>query len=125
MGSTIDTYSDGENIWAVEDLWREAAKHTAVEMPLSEVADIDKLLDSHCWSYGPMSVREILEHGDRVRDADLSYPIILVPGGGIGDGCHRLVKALREDRATIPVIRLTSMPEPRPDLRDFGVHSEP
>ena len=112
------TYSDGENTWQVSDLWDAAEGVEPVELPLSDVADIDQLLDSHCWSAGAMTVREILEHGDRVRDADLSYPIILTPDGSIGDGCHRLVKALREGRTTIRAIRLTAMPEPRPELHE-------
>jgi len=108
------TYSDGEHTWDVVDLWKAASDYAPVEMPLSEIADLDCLLDSHCWADGPLSVREILEHGDRVRDADLSYPIILTPRGCIADGCHRLVKALREGRRTILAVRLDLMPDPLP-----------
>jgi len=118
MESTMDTYGDGKNIWAVKDLWEAAKGIEPVMTPLTEIADIDALLDSHCWSAGPMSVREILEHGDRIANADLSYPVIITPTGSIADGCHRLVKALREGREAILAIRLTSMPEPRPGLHE-------
>jgi len=112
--SQRDLYSDDQHTWDVVDLWEAASHYTPTEIPLTEVADLDRLLDSHCWSDGPLSVREILEHGDRVRDADLSYPIILTPKGCIADGCHRLVKALRTGQETILAVRLTSMPEPLP-----------
>lgn len=108
------TYSDdGEHTWAVPDLWRAAASIEPVLTPLSEIADIDTLLDSTCWSDGPMTVREIIEHGDRIANADLNYPVILTPNGSVADGVHRIVRALREKKAAILAVRLAVMPEPR------------
>jgi len=108
----MDTYGDGTHIWKVADLWEAAKNIEPVMTHLTEIADIEALLDSHCWSAGPMSVREILEHADRIANADLSCPIILTPDGAIADGCHRLIKALKEGRKFLPIIKLPSMPEP-------------
>lgn len=99
-------------MWYVEDLWKAAEGLKPVPMPLEEVADIEELLDSHTWSAGPLSVREILDHVDRIENADLSYPLILTPEGFISDGCHRLIKAWREGRQTVLVVRLKTMPPP-------------
>lgn len=112
----MDTYGDGKHIWAVKDLWEAAKNIEPVEMRLEDIAEFDQILDSHCWSDGPLSVREILGHGDRVARADLNYPIILTPTGCIADGVHRLMRALSERRQTIRVVKLPWMPKPLPGL---------
>jgi len=104
------TYSNGEETWDVKDLWAAAEGIEPVWLSLDEVVDIEELLDSHTWSAGPLSVREILDHLNRIENADLSYPIILTPEGFIGDGCHRLIRAWREGREGIHVVQLEAMP---------------
>lgn len=107
------TYSDGTYSWDVADLWRMAALLKPVEVALCLITDVDKLLDSHCWSAGPMTVNEIMEHADRVERADLSYPIILTPDGCIADGVHRVVKCLRTGQTRILAVYLPVMPPPK------------
>lgn len=104
------TYSNDDGEWDVEDLWKAAAGLEPELVPVAEVADLEEILDSHTWSDGPMTVRDILDHVDRMADADLSYPIILTPEGWIGDGVHRLLKAWREGRERVLVVRLKEMP---------------
>lgn len=106
------TYSDGVSTWNVPDLWRAVEGLEPVQMPLGEIVDIEEFLDSHTWSCGPMSVREIVREADRLAGADLSWPIILTPEGHIADGCHRIMRALRDGVATLPVVRLAVMPPP-------------
>lgn len=51
------------------------------------------------------SVEEFIEHYQRVTDADLSYPIIVLRDQpDILDGVHRLVKAFINGHDTIKVI---------------------
>lgn len=108
----VHTYSDGEHTWDVRDLW-EAAKGIEPRLePITSIPSLEGLLDSHTWSAGRMTVREIMDHADRVAAADLCYPIILTPDGWVGDGCHRVVRAMREGRTHILVVRLSSMPRP-------------
>lgn len=52
----------------------------------------------------------------RVREADLSYPIITVLDYGIVDGCHRIVKAMIECRNTISAHLITISDLGTPDL---------
>jgi len=104
------TYSNEDGEWDVEELWKAAAGLEPVLMPVAEVADLEEILDSHTWSDGPLTVREILDHVDRMADADLTYPIILTPEGWIGDGVHRLMKAWREGVERVLVVRLREMP---------------
>lgn len=42
----------------------------------------------------------------RVETADLTFPILLTPGGGIADGMHRLTKAFLRGEETILTITL-------------------
>jgi hypothetical protein len=106
------TYSNGECTWNVSDLWKAAEGVEPELIRIEDVVDIEELLDSHTWSAGPMSVREILDHVDRIANADLGYPIVLTPEGWIGDGCHRIIKAWREGRQDILVVKLKTMPSP-------------
>jgi disulfide oxidoreductase YuzD len=108
----MQTYSDGTHTWDVEDLWRLAALLKPVETAIFLITDIDKLLDSNCWSAGPMSINEIMDHADRVANADLSYPIILTPEGCIADGVHRVVKCIRTGQSRILAVYLPIMPPP-------------
>ena len=115
MCDAMHTYSDGHATWDVRDLWKAAEGIEPVEMPICEVCDFDEMLDSYTWTrHGDwtkaLTVREILEHADKVASADLSYPIILSPEGWVADGCHRIVRALREGHSSIKVIRLPKMP---------------
>ncbi|NQY81947.1 MAG: hypothetical protein HRT36_02650 [Alphaproteobacteria bacterium] len=50
------------------------------------------------------------QHTGMVLDADLNYPIILLPDGVIGDGRHRLVRAMIEGRKNIKYQQLTEWP---------------
>jgi hypothetical protein len=107
----VDTYSYRGDVYLVSDLWKEAEKYNSKEIKISEIPTLDELLDSHCWSTGKMSVRDIMDHCDRINNADLSYPIIFAPNGDIADGVHRIAKAIREGKKYIKAIQLCKMPE--------------
>jgi len=107
------TYTDGVYSWDVPELWKLAALLKPVEVNICLIADVDKLLESHCWSAGPMSINEIMDHADRVAKADLSYPIILTPEGAIADGVHRVVKCIRTGQERILAVYLPVMPPPK------------
>lgn len=104
-------YSHGGSTWAVPDLWK-AEGIKPVTMPLEDVVDIEALLDSHIWSCGYMSVRDIVREADRIKNADMSYPIILTPDGAIADGVHRVIRAWRERQSSLLVVKLKAMPQP-------------
>jgi len=109
---SVHTYSNETAVWNVADLWKAAKDLVPVMVQIESIIDIEELLDSHTWSAGPMTVREILDHVDRIANADLSYPIILAPEGWICDGCHRLIRAWREGKTYIEMVQLKEMPVP-------------
>lgn len=47
-----------------------------------------------------------------IKEADLTYPIILSPEGRVMDGMHRVARALLQGQTHIMSIRLHAMPEP-------------
>jgi len=76
------------------------------------VSDISEL-DRDCWFVGrEPTLRRVAEHSARIRDADLSRPIILNADGSLMDGGHRLCKALLLGMKTIKAVQFDVMPEP-------------
>jgi hypothetical protein len=102
--------------WVVPRLW-EASKG----LPVTEV-ELDTL-EEVTLSYGWLrhcrddSHPRVITEMERVIDADLSYPIILHPAGWLMDGYHRVARALREGRKTLPAVRFTyrTLPPPSND----------
>jgi len=111
MDSTSDLYSDDKFIWNVKDIWKAAEGIEPKLMQISDVINIDEFLDSYSWSVGKMTVRDILDHTERIENADLNYPIILTPEGCVADGCHRIVRAIKEGKDSILTIKLKTMPK--------------
>src|SRR6266487_215474 len=52
--------------------------------------------------------RAVLEHMRLIRDADLTYPIILSARGEVMDGRHRIVKAALQNEASILTVRFAN-----------------
>jgi len=67
-------------------------------------------LDVKVWDVD--SVLCFIEHGKRVKDANLDFPVILSSTGFICDGWHRVVSAIIKGKETIRAIRMDDMPEP-------------
>jgi hypothetical protein len=55
--------------------------------------------------------KRTLKDADRIRKANLEYPVILSRSGSIIDGRHRCAKLLLQGKDTVNVIRLENMPE--------------
>lgn len=99
-------FCNGENAYAVEDLWEAVA-----DLPIYEVPIIGMNTNLQPWDNIGEDFHLFLKHVRLVNNADLSYPIILDPDGNIADGRHRLAKAIIEGHTTIKVQRLVTMPE--------------
>ena len=56
--------------------------------------------------------RAIVGHMNLVKEADLSYPIILSSDGGVMDGMHRVAKALLAGFDKIEAVQFVNDPEP-------------
>lgn len=96
--------NNGEH-YSVARLIDETKNLTPFELPL---AGID--LDQNIWS--DCNIYSLAWHVKRVREADLSAPIILDWNGSVADGRHRIIKALTEGHKTIKAVRMTWKIEP-------------
>lgn len=96
-------------LWYTERLWKKAEQFIPFEV---EIASI-KELDQNCW-FGshPPTLREVLQHFERIQEADVAYPIILNYDGSLMDGGHRLCKALLAGHSKIKAVQFPSMPVP-------------
>ena len=109
-------------IWDVHRLIRRAKELPRMQIPLSQIAEIDEL-----WWYQTDSdiptPQTLSEHMILVQKADLKYPIILCSEGRLMDGMHRVVRALAEGQATISAVKFEETPEP--DFINVDVDSLP
>jgi hypothetical protein len=101
------TFSSKGKTWRVDRLHRLSADLTPYEIPLEQ---FDQTLASSPW--GNVSLRNFVEHMNRVSDADLNYPIILSDEGRVMDGMHRLARALQLGRKQILAVKFPDTPEP-------------
>lgn len=101
-------------LWVVPRLW-EASKGLPITDVLIE--SLDEVTDPDTWLHHwrdpshPLVAPEM----ERVRAADLSYPILLHPEGWVMDGYHRIARTLNEGRGTIRAVRFTDETLPPPD----------
>ena len=101
---------DGLDAWDVDRLIALTEGLPVVGVPLAEITEIDSVYWFDEWQQP--TVRAVAEHVRLVQQADLSYPIILGPGGRVMDGMHRIARALCEGRRTIDAVRLEVAPPP-------------
>ena len=85
-------------------------------LPVHAVA-VDSIseVDTVYWFEGSTAaptVRAIVEHARLMRDADLSFPVILGPDGRVMDGMHRIARAMLEGRTEVSAVRFPALPEP-------------
>ncbi len=103
----LRTYSDEKAIYSVDMMlaYLNTHKHPMVSIPMS---DFEWQLEQNVW--GDWSPKDVLEHmtakkyaenAERIRHADLSYPIIVTSKGVLVDGYHRVAKAYKEGKTTM------------------------
>ncbi len=101
------TYSDEKNIYSVDMMMAYVNTH---KHPIEKIKIEENLwqLDQNVW--GDYSPADVLKHPDRkkyheniqrIREADLSYPIFMTSKHQIIDGYHRLLKAVKEKKTVI------------------------
>ena len=94
----------GKATWSVARLIHLSSKFKVMEITLDH-------LNIH-YKYEKLTLREMVTHMIAVREADLSFPIILDEDGEVMDGRHRIMKALMEGKETILAVRFDENPTP-------------
>lgn len=102
---------DDRHYWDVHKLIRALRDAEPIDVPLSEIAEIDE----NWWYQEPGAVpssRTIADHIKLMHAADASYPIVLCAEGRLMDGMHRVVKALVAGQTTIKAVKFSETPPP-------------
>ena len=98
----LRTYADEKAIYSVDMMlaYLNTHKHPVVKMPMS---DFEWQLEQKVWGdWSPMDViqkpglKKHAENAQRIKDADLSYPVIVTSKGVLVDGYHRVAKAYKQ-----------------------------
>ena len=99
----------GVLIWDVDRLVELSREFERRRVPLEAIREIDEAF----WMNGQeVTCRELAMHARLIREADLSFPIILNADGRVMDGMHRVCKALLDGRANIEAVQFKVDPEP-------------
>jgi hypothetical protein len=105
-------FSDGRGIWYIDRLWPLVEGLPSEDLLIDHVRELDEVCwFSDIWGRRP-TCRAVFDHCRRMLDADLSFPIILGPGGDVLDGIHRIGKAMMQGRATVRAVRLAQLSPP-------------
>lgn len=113
---------DGFLVWDVRQLIELARDLPVQEIDLCKIAEFDENYWYQSEDVVP-TCRNIAEHMELVRTADLEFPILLCAQGRLMDGMHRVVKANNEGHKTIRVKRFVITPPP--DYRDVNLADLP
>lgn len=94
----------GKHKWHVSRLFELSKCLPVMDVPLEHM--------NMYYKYNSLTLRELAGHMVAVKNADLSYPIILDEDGEIMDGRHRLIKAIIKGRRSIKAVRFPENPSP-------------
>ena len=101
------TFSDEKHIYSVDMMMAYVNTH---KHPIQKIKIEDNLwqLEQNVWGdYSPADVlkhperKKYAENIQRIKDADLSYPIFMTSKHQIIDGYHRVLKAVKEKKPGI------------------------
>lgn len=111
-------FEAGGNKYDVGKLW-EVSKKLPTERLAVEDTDY---MQAKSWT-GGKSPEEVLSsrddshgHMTRINKANLRYPVLVAPNQGMIDGMHRVAKAHKQEKDTVPMRRFTSWEQMQPAL---------
>ncbi len=104
-------------VWDVRGLVEKAKSIPVIQVPLSEIRELDEPYWYQEGSPEP-TCRHIANHCKLVREASLDFPILLCSEGRVMDGMHRVVKAYCDGLIEIPAKKFRETPAP--DFIDVG-----
>jgi len=97
--------------WDVDRLVELSAGFTPIDVPLSEIRELDETFWFDAEGDEP-TCRRVALHAKLMDETDLRHPIVLSRDGRVMDGMHRVCKALIEGRDTIRAVRFEADPDP-------------
>lgn len=84
-----------------------------LEVSTVRLDELQELDEPYWFSYGEVpTCRNIAEHFQLIREADLRYPIILCASARLMDGMHRVTKAFSAGMSEIRCVQFDETPPP-------------
>lgn len=99
------------HIWNVIALLKAAQHLPVLQVPLSDISEIDEPYWYELGDNQP-TCRSVMEHARQIEAADLKWPILLCADGRVMDGMHRVLKAVMLGHSHIAARQLTTTPPP-------------
>jgi len=101
-----ETTTIGNKVYSTDDLFNRVKDKEVFKVPLCSI-------DFTQMPWGDIvNIYQFCEHYARCNDADMEYPVILAPHGGIINGFHRVCKAVINCDDYIDAVQLSEFPEP-------------
>jgi len=94
------------NVWKVETLINASAKLSVFKFYL------DKISLEYPIAWHLTNIRDIINHFNRIDNANLRTPIILRPDGRVMNGWHRIIKAMAQNKKYVLAKQFTESPPP-------------
>lgn len=102
---------DGKKfVWSTKRLWKLAENLPVFEFEISSFDGMDK--DFWFGDRNHPTIRNVLQHFDKIQKADLRFPIIISQHGLIMDGVHRICRAYVEGKKVVRAVRFEVNPAP-------------
>jgi len=106
---TLKTWRDDKNIYSVDMMFAylNSSNHPVIKVSLEEL--VPQLSENVWGDWSPMTVlgkmdtKKYAENAERIRKADLSYPVIVTGKHRIVDGFHRVARAYLEGKKEIRI----------------------
>lgn len=100
------------HVWDVERLWRLSRGFEVVEVSIDDLPEFDS--DEPWYGYGAdtPTCRSVASHAKKIRDSDLTFPIILSFDNQVLDGMHRVAKAWTLGLETVSAVRFDKPIDP-------------
>jgi len=94
------------NVWRVDTLIKAADVLDTFRLHLSRIST------GHLIAWHMSNVHDVLNHLTRIRNANLSVPIILRVDGKVMNGWHRIIRAMYEGKRYILAKQFVANPQP-------------
>lgn len=105
-------FRESDNGLLAWDVRRLISLSKGFPVKIAELSDIAELDENHWYSHAIPTCRSIIEHYELIRNADLSYPVILDQSGRVMDGMHRICQAAMKSLNEVSAVQFEVDPEP-------------
>ncbi len=100
------------HIWNVNELVKKAEKLSIIEVPLSDIKELDEAFWYVENDENTPTCRSVANHAKLIEETNLKYPVLMCAEGRMVDGMHRVCKAYIQGMKTIKAVKFDPMPEP-------------